>query len=180
MQQLAITFGIMTSFWVSHGPHVAKLGLYQLLQIGYGTNYIGGTGEGQSIAAWEIPVCIQILPALVLAVGMMMFMPQSPRHLMNQGREEECLSTLARLRDASVDDISVRIEFLEIKALRMFEVETAAKKYPQYQDGSFKSRFMIGVKDYASLITDKSLFKRTSVAVSHTPSLDLDHVAHEN
>ncbi|KAK1146207.1 hypothetical protein N8T08_003297 [Aspergillus melleus] len=147
VQQLAITFGIMTSFW-----------------IGYGTNYIGGTGEGQSIAAWEIPVCIQILPALVLAVGMMMFMPQSPRHLMNQGREEECLSTLARLRDASVDDISVRIEFLEIKALRMFEVETAAKKYPQYQDGSFKSRFMIGVKDYASLITDKSLFKRTSVA----------------
>ncbi|KAH8435117.1 putative MFS monosaccharide transporter [Aspergillus melleus] len=147
VQQLAITFGIMTSFW-----------------IGYGTNYIGGTGEGQSIAAWEIPVCIQILPALVLAVGMMMFMPQSPRHLMNQGREEECLTTLARLRDASVDDISVRIEFLEIKALRMFEVETAAKKYPQYQDGSFKSRFMIGVKDYASLITDKSLFKRTSVA----------------
>ncbi|PLB49903.1 putative MFS monosaccharide transporter [Aspergillus steynii IBT 23096] len=147
VQQLAITFGIMTSFW-----------------IGYGTNYIGGTGESQSIAAWEIPVCIQILPALVLAVGMMMFMPQSPRHLMNQGREEECLSTLARLRDASVDDISVRIEFLEIKALRMFEVETATKKYPQYQDGSFKSRFMIGVNDYASLVTDKSLFKRTSVA----------------
>lgn len=85
---------------------------------------------------------------------------------MNQGREEECLSTLARLRDASVDDVSVRIEFLEIKALRMFEVETASKKYPQYQDGSFKSRFMIGVNDYMSLITDKSLFKRTSVAVS--------------
>ncbi|EIT80967.1 putative transporter [Aspergillus oryzae 100-8] len=147
VQQLAITFGIMVSFW-----------------IGYGTNFIGGTGEGQSIAAWEIPVCIQILPALVLAVGMMLFMPQSPRHLMNQGREEECLQTVARLRDASVDDMLVRIEFLEMKALRMFEEETARKKYPQYQDGSFKSRFMIGVHDYMSLITDKSLFKRTTVA----------------
>jgi hypothetical protein len=110
-------------------------------------------------------VCIQILPALILAAGMLMFMPQSPRHLMNCGREEECLQTLARLREASVDDILVRIEFLEIKALRMFEVETAKKKYPQYQDGSLKSRFMIGVHDYMSLITDKSLFKRTTVAV---------------
>lgn len=100
-----------------------------------------------------------------------MFMPQSPRHLMNQGREEECLTTLARLRDASVDDVSVRVEFLEIKALRMFEEETARKKYPQYQDGSFKSRFMIGVNDYTSLITDKSLFKRTSVAVSRSQRL---------
>lgn len=84
---------------------------------------------------------------------------------MNQGREEECLHTLARLRDTSVDDILVRIEFLEIKALRTFEVETAKKKYPQYQDGSFKSRFMIGVNDYLSLVTDPSLFKRTTVAV---------------
>ncbi|OJJ78688.1 putative MFS monosaccharide transporter [Aspergillus glaucus CBS 516.65] len=147
VQQLAITFGIMTSFW-----------------IGYGTNYIGGTGSTQSIAAWEIPVCIQILPALLLAFGMMLFMPQSPRHLMNTGREEECLHTLARLRDTSADDLLVRIEFLEIKALRMFEVETAKKKYPQYQDGSFKSRFMIGVRDYMSLVTDRSLLKRTSVA----------------
>ncbi|KAL4895133.1 general substrate transporter [Aspergillus ambiguus] len=147
VQQLAITFGIMVSFW-----------------IGYGTNFIGGTGQSQSIAAWEIPVCIQILPALILAAGMLLFMPQSPRHLMNCGREEECLQTLARLREASVDDILVRIEFLEIKALRTFEVETAKKKYPQYQDGSFKSNFMIGVHDYLSLITDKSLFKRTTVA----------------
>ena len=104
---------------------------------------------------------------------MLLFMPQSPRHLINQGREEECLQTVARLRDASVDDMLVRIEFLEMKALRMFEDETARKKYPQYQDGSFKSRFMIGLHDYMSLITDKSLFKRTSVAVCSLPRLPL-------
>ena len=97
-------------------------------------------------------------------------MPQSPRHLMNQGREEECLHTLARLRDSPADDILVRIEFLEIKALRIFEVETARKKYPQYQDESFKSRFMIGIYDYMSLVTDPSLFKRTSVAVGSMSS----------
>lgn len=95
-------------------------------------------------------------------------MPQSPRHLMNTGREEECLQTLARLRGTSTDDLLVRIEFLEIKSLHMFEVETAAEKYPQLQDGSFKSNFKIGCLDYLSLITNKSLFKRTSVAVCTT------------
>ncbi|KAJ5594649.1 uncharacterized protein N7459_000857 [Penicillium hispanicum] len=147
VQQLAITFGIMVSFW-----------------IGYGTNYIGGTGESQSKAAWLIPICIQILPAIILAAGMMLFMPQSPRHLMNTGREEECLQTLARLRSTSTDDILVRIEYLEIKSLHMFEVETAAEKYPHLQDGSFSSRFKIGLNDYLSLVTNKSLFRRTTVA----------------
>ncbi|PGH04419.1 hypothetical protein AJ80_08530 [Polytolypa hystricis UAMH7299] len=147
VQQLSITFGIMTSFW-----------------IGYGTNYIGGTGVGQSDAAWLIPVCLQLAPAIVLGVGMVTFMPQSPRHLMNQDREEECLQTLAKLRGTSPDDLIVRVEFLEVKALREFEVRTAAKKYPQYQDGSLKSNFMIGLYDYMSLITNPSLFKRTAVA----------------
>lgn len=85
---------------------------------------------------------------------------------MNRGREQECLETLAKLRRASPDDLLVRVEFLEVKALRLFEVETAARKYPQYQDGSFKSRFLIGFYDYLSLITNPSLFKRTIVAVS--------------
>lgn len=84
---------------------------------------------------------------------------------MNTDRDEECLQTLARLRGTSTDDLLVRIEYLEIKSLHMFEVETAAEKYPQWQDGSFKSRFNIGLHDYLSLLTNKSLFKRTTVAV---------------
>ncbi|KAH0364683.1 putative MFS monosaccharide transporter, partial [Aureobasidium melanogenum] len=147
VQQLAITFGIMISFW-----------------IGYGTNFIGGTGDSQSDAAWLIPICIQILPALILGAGMTMFMPESPRHLMNVGREEEALNTLARLRNKTTEDMGVRVEYLEIKALRDFEVETARKKYPQYQDGSRKSNFLIGFHDYASLITNPSLRRRTITA----------------
>lgn len=148
LQQLAITFGIMISYW-----------------IGYGTNFIGGTGEGQSDAAWLIPICIQLLPSTTLAAGMLIFMPQSPRHLMNKGREAECLETLARLRSASAEDIKVRIEFLEIKAARDFELLRRAEKFPNYQDGSFKSNFKIGFYDYLSLVTNKSMLKRTMVAV---------------
>jgi hypothetical protein len=95
---------------------------------------------------------------------MMLFMPESPRHLMNKDQEEAALATLARLRNKSTEDMGVRVEYLEIKALRDFEVETARKKYPQYQDGSFKSNFLIGFHDYASLITNPSLRRRTMAA----------------
>jgi hypothetical protein len=136
-----------------------------MIGIGYGTNYIGGTGASQSDAAWLVPICIQLLPSTVLAVGMVAFMPQSPRHLMNRDREQECLETLARLRSTSTDDIRVRVEFLEIKAQRDFERQRLQELFPQYQDGSLKSRFMIGWNDYLSLVTNKALFKRTVVAV---------------
>lgn len=109
-------------------------------------------------------MCIQIIPAIVLAAGMILFMPQSPRHLMNVGREEECLETLSRLRSKPKDDIGLRIEFLEIKALKEFESRTVAAKYPQYQDGTFKSNFMMGLNEYKSLVTNRSLLKRTIVA----------------
>jgi hypothetical protein len=134
--------------------------------IGYGCNFIGGTGETQSKAAWLVPVCIQLAPAIILGVGMAVFMPQSPRHLMNTGREEECLKVLAWLRNKSTDDMMVRIEYLEVKAMHMFEKETSAAKYPQYQDGSRKSKLMILINDYKSLVTNPSLFKRSTVAVS--------------
>lgn len=96
---------------------------------------------------------------------MVLFMPQSPRHLMNRDREQECLDTLARLRSSSTDDIKVRIEFLQIKAQRDFERQRLAEKFPQYQDGSFRSNFIVGCYDYMSLVTNKALFKRTVVAV---------------
>lgn len=66
LQQLAITFGIMVSFWID-----------------YGMNYIGGTGDSQSEAAWRIPLGLQIVPALILGVGIL-FMPFSPRYVGSQ------------------------------------------------------------------------------------------------
>lgn len=60
LQQLAITFGIMVSFWID-----------------YGTNFIGGSGDTQSEAAWRIPIALQLIPAIILGVGVL-FMPFSP------------------------------------------------------------------------------------------------------
>ena len=60
--EVAIEFGILISFWID-----------------YGTNYIGGTGATQSEAAWLVPLCLQLAPALVLLVGMAFMVCLYPR-----------------------------------------------------------------------------------------------------
>ena len=129
-----------------------------------GTNYIGGTGDGQSKAAWLVPITIQLVPALVLAVGIM-FMPQSPRWLMDQGREEECRQIIAGLRRLPLDAPLVELEFLEVKAQRLFEQRVSQRDFPNYQDTSLSSRIKLGMHGYASLITNPGNFRRTAVAV---------------
>jgi len=146
LQQLAITFGIMISYWIT-----------------YGTNFIGGTGDGQSKAAYLVPISIQVVPAIILGIGIM-FMPESPRWLMNEGREEDCLDVVASLRNLNRDDQLVQMEFLEMKAQRLFEKELSEKAYPHLQDGSAKSNFLIGFNQYKSMLTHYPTFKRVAIA----------------
>jgi hypothetical protein len=53
-------------------------------RLDYGTQHIGGTGDGQSPAAWRFPLALQCLPSLILAAGTF-FLPYSPRWLMSKG-----------------------------------------------------------------------------------------------
>jgi len=76
-----------------------------------GTNFIGGTGEGQKEAAWRIPLALQLAPAVILGVGII-FMPYSPRWLVNQGRDDEAKAVLAHTRNQPLDSEVVHIEFL--------------------------------------------------------------------
>jgi MFS family permease len=68
MQQLGITVGIMVAFWLD-----------------YGTQHIGGTGDGQSEAAWRFPLAFQCLPSIILGIGTF-FLPFTPRWLVMQGK----------------------------------------------------------------------------------------------
>lgn len=92
-------------------------------------------------------------------------MPQSPRWLMDQGREEECRDIISNLRRLPPDAPLVEMEFLEVKAQRLFEERISQRDFPQFQDGSFSSRFQLGLRGYASLVTNRGNFKRTAVAV---------------
>lgn len=148
LQQLAITFGILVSFWID-----------------YGTNYIGGTGETQSDAAWLVPLALQIFPAMVLGVGMI-FMPFSPRWLAHHGHEEDAVKVLAKLRGLPADHELVNIEFLEIKAQSLFEKRSEADAFPQYnrETGGWITYIALEAKSLGSLFKSWALGRRVMVA----------------
>ncbi|CAI2164591.1 11309_t:CDS:10 [Funneliformis geosporum] len=87
------------------------------------------TEKIDSPAQWRIPLWIQIVPALILAVGTI-FLPFSPRWLMDHDREEEAIVVLANLRAGGDKSAAiVQEEYLEIKDNVRFEREFAAKNY---------------------------------------------------
>ncbi|KAK4061772.1 MFS permease [Trichoderma simmonsii] len=147
LQQFAICFGIMVSFWID-----------------YGTNYIGGTTLGhQSEAAWLVPVCLQIFPCLCL-LGGMIFMPFSPRWLIHHNREEEAKKILSTLRGLPIDHELVELEFLEIKAQSLFEKRSIAEQFPHLREQTVWNNFKLQFVAIKSLFTKKSMLKRCMVA----------------
>ncbi|KFA53298.1 hypothetical protein S40293_04681 [Stachybotrys chartarum IBT 40293] len=146
LQQLAITFGIMVSFWVD-----------------YGCNFIGGTGDTQSDAAWLVPICIQLGPALILFAGML-WMPFSPRWLLHHGREDDARVVLARLRDLPPDHELIELEFLEIKAQSLFEKRSLAESFPHLREQTPWNIFKLQFVAIAALFKTKAMFRRVIVA----------------
>ncbi|EXJ66586.1 uncharacterized protein A1O5_10256 [Cladophialophora psammophila CBS 110553] len=146
VQQFAIEFGIMVSFWID-----------------YGTNYIGGTGDSQSEAAWLVPLALQLFPALVLLVGMI-WMPFTPRWLVHHGREEEARRTLANLRSLSIDHQLIELEFLEIKAQSMFEKRTVEANFPHLAEMTATNTIKLQFVAVASLFKTRPMFRRVIVA----------------
>ncbi len=146
LQQLAITAGIMVSFWID-----------------YGTNNIGGTGASQSDAAWLVPICLQLVPGLALGVGML-FMPFSPRWLIHHDREAEARKVLSSLRGLEQDHELIELEFLEIKAQSLFEKRTTAEKWPNLVALTAWNTFKLQWVAIGSLFQTKAMFRRVIVA----------------
>jgi MFS family permease len=146
MQQLAITIGICIAYWIS-----------------YGSNTIGGTGDGQSDWAWRTPMLIQGIPAIVLAIGVW-FLPYSPRWLVKQGRDEEALASLSRLRSRPEDDRLVQIEYLEIKAEAQFENDQFHRHFPNLSEKNRTNPWVKEIMQYGRLFRTKDSFKRVAIA----------------
>ncbi|KAH7122057.1 sugar transporter [Dactylonectria estremocensis] len=141
MQQLGITVGIMVAFWLD-----------------YGTQHIGGTGDGQSPVAWRFPLAFQCVPSMILPGGTF-FLPYSPRWLVMKDREEEARATLIRIRRVPATDDRIRLELLEIKAAALFDQETTAVMYP-----GIVSPVKLAFERYKSLFTVRHLNRRLIIA----------------
>lgn len=146
LQRLSTTIGIMIAYW-----------------IGYGTNYIGGTGGNQSDWAWRTPSIIQGIPAIILVLGAPFFPPLSPRMLVRKGREEEALKTLTSLRGLPEDEIILRCEFLEIKSEVLFEQRVFARKFSNLAE-SGQSVWRHELAQYTRNFRTKDNFKRVAIA----------------
>lgn len=146
MQQLSITIGIMLAYWLA-----------------YGTNYIGGTGDGQSDMAWRLPLIFQGIPAVILAAGVWL-MPYSPRWLVKKGRDQEALDTLSRLRSRPVDDQMIQIEFLDIKAECTFESRQFDERFSHFSEKSRNNPWIRELASYKEIFQSKDKFKRVALA----------------
>ncbi|KAK9449618.1 general substrate transporter [Limtongia smithiae] len=144
--QFATILGIMLSFW-----------------IGYGCNYIGGTGDTQSNLAWRIPSIIQGIPAIILAIGIF-WLPFSPRWLVSKGRNEEALKTLAYLRKLPQDDAAIQSEFKEMLAEALFQKRVFAKNFPKLAEREKQNVWYNEIVQYYNIVHTWDNFRRVATA----------------
>jgi len=69
---------------------------------------------GEKEVAWRFPLAFQILFAVVIFISILN-LPESPRWLVMQGRDEEALEILEALNEKDRDDPFIRNELIAIK-----------------------------------------------------------------
>lgn len=172
LQQFSITVGILVSFWLDYGFHFIGGTTCDKRGNSFYTGTDPNTGEGhafdpykdvpaggcdgQQPTSWRVPLALQIIPALTLGIGMMFF-PFSPRWLVAQGRDEEAIRVVAKLRSYPVEDERVQLEYLEIKAAVEFDKETTAEQYPG------KRGIALSIAQYGMLFQKIGLFRRLAI-----------------
>jgi hypothetical protein len=78
--------------------------------IGYGSLHAPDSSEFQ----WRFPLAFQVVPALLLLVGLF-FLPESPRHLIEKGEYDEGMKVLRKLHFDGSNDDWIQREYTEIR-----------------------------------------------------------------
>ena len=140
LEEFSIVTGIVIAFWIT-----------------YGTQYMS------SEWAWRLPFLLQIVPGLILGVGIT-FLPFSPRWLASKGRDKESLHALSRLRRLPDTDRRVRQEWVDIRAEVAFHQELSRERHPTLQDGSTSSSIKLELVSWVDCFK-KGVWKRTHVGM---------------
>ncbi|KAK7553570.1 general substrate transporter [Phyllosticta paracitricarpa] len=138
LQQFMLGIGALAASWISYGTYI-------------------GFSETDN-RQWRVSLGIQVVPAGLLAMLILLF-PESPRWLIDHGRPDDGLRTLAKLHaHGNQDDAWVRAEFEQIQEAITIEHEHEAKSYTE-------------------LFTNKSCFRRLFIAVSLQASVQMTGVS---
>ncbi|KAF7557072.1 hypothetical protein G7Z17_g895 [Cylindrodendrum hubeiense] len=137
-EELSIVIGIVISFWIT-----------------YGTQYI------DSHWSWQLPFLIQIIPGLLLGFGAIL-LPFSPRWLAANGREDEALANLAKLRQLPATDERVQREWVDIIAESRFQQGIVAQRHPNLVNGGALSKLKLEFAQWADCLRP-GCWRRTHV-----------------
>lgn len=130
LQQWAITWGILIQYFIQYGASEG---------IGGGPKDIN-----QPTAAFRIPWGVQIVPAVVLFIGLFFF-PHSPRWLASQDRWEEALQVLANIHGkGNVNDPKVLVQYQEIEEALRFDREEAISSFKALVEKRMLKRVILG------------------------------------
>ncbi|PKX92235.1 sugar porter family MFS transporter [Aspergillus novofumigatus IBT 16806] len=109
--------------------------------VGYGSLHAPDTSSFQ----WRFPLAFQAVPALLLVVGMI-FMPESPRYLVETEKYDEAMRILKRLHYDGTNDDWIQTEYTEIRAtIDAEKAVTAPGWLIMFQVPQWRTRLMHGV-----------------------------------
>lgn len=104
--------------------------------------------------SWRIPLSIQSAVGILLAIGAL-FIPESPRHLIASGQDEDGIKVIAALHGLDEDDEKVLEEYKEIQ--EVVEADVSASADSERSEGeaeltvSRTEQNAIGDKSYSAL-----------------------------
>lgn len=140
LEEFSIVTGIVIAFWIT-----------------FGTRYMAGEW------AWRLPFLIQIIPGLVLGIGIL-FLPFSPRWLASKGKDQEALENLAKLRQLPTTDQRVQLEWFDIRAEVALHQEISAERHPQLQEKTRMNRLKLEIASWTDCFK-RGCWRRTHVGV---------------
>jgi hypothetical protein len=107
--------------------------------ISYGCTFLEGPN------AFRVPWGIQMLPAIILAIGLV-FLPESPRWLARKDRWDECHQVLTLVHGkGDPDSPFVSLEMAEIKQMIEFERQNADVSVKELFKPQMLNRLHIGI-----------------------------------
>jgi MFS family permease len=138
LEELSIVTGIVIAFWTT-----------------YGTLHIS------SEWSWRLPFLIQIIPGLVLGIGII-FLPFSPRWLCSKDRDDEALTALSKLRQLPATDHRIQREWFDIRAEVALHAEISAERHPHLQERTVGNRIKLEIVGWIDLFKS-GCWRRTFV-----------------
>lgn len=110
--------------------------------VGYAINL--GTHNLEGNKSWQIPIGINFLWPLCLGIGML-FLPESPRHLVRTGQIEEARKVIARIRNTTVDDRNVSKDIAEFQTNVESELAGGPVKWREVLSPRIRYRTFLGI-----------------------------------